>query len=347
MTEAKTTCKACGAAILVATAQTTGGYCRSGRCKEDRRRQSRRDKQRAVVETLMKSGELQLCPQCDKMVRSSRLVQHIGEKCEMRPRLHPYASDLPHVPIPQWLVRLADTGALPPSIPLDDVLHESCFYPSSGLDSSPVLLANGCVHSFVYVDYGTSREDFMRAVSFTGFSPYRPVLHRDVQIHEIVPDGWTAQLPRRFDNPGFNGHQRLIDAQQRCRPFGHWSIWERREKRGELIGPRLFSFLFLGGEALESYEGLYRCNGVTPKVMAMIQPGHACGDNWTNFYDPDAPLWQAVSAGATLPDYLLVGGYGRRDSEACPFDGYAPVRKTTTYDGQPRTIDIFARKRVT
>ena len=112
MTEAKTTCKACGAAILVATAQTTGGYCRSWRCEKDRRCQSRSDKQRAVVETLMKSGELQLCPQCDKMVRSSRLVQHIGEKCEMRPRLHPYASDLPHVSIPQWLERLADTLCL-------------------------------------------------------------------------------------------------------------------------------------------------------------------------------------------------------------------------------------------
>ena len=141
MTEAKTTCKACGAAILVATAQTTGGYCRSRRCKEDRRRQSRRDKQRAVVETLMKSGELEPCPQCGALVRSSRLHQHIGEKCEMRPRLHPYASVLPHVPIPQWLERLADRGALPPSIPLEDVLHESCIYPSSGLDSSPVAIA--------------------------------------------------------------------------------------------------------------------------------------------------------------------------------------------------------------
>lgn len=347
MTEAKTTCQACGVAILVTTAQATGGYCRSGRCKENRRSQIRRDEQRAIVERLMQSGELRTCPQCGTFVRSSRLEKHTGEKCEMRRRPHPYASVLPCVPLPQWLERLVGTESLPPSIPLADVLRESCFYPSSGLDSSPVLLANGCVHSFVYVDYSTSRDDFLRALSSPGFSPYEPLLHRDVERHELVPGSWAPESPRWFDNLGFDGRQRLMEAQQRCRPFGHWSIWRRKAKRGEHVGPRLFSFLFLGGEALACYEGLYSRNGMTPKVMAMIQPGHACGDNWTNFYDPNAPLWRAVSAGAALPDYLLIGSYGRRCSEACPFDGYALLHTTTTHDREWRTIDVFTRERVT
>ena len=338
MAEPKTTCQACGVAVLVATAQATGGYCRSGKCEAARRLvrcQAKRIKRRPTTQ----------CPQCGMDVRSSRLERHLSEKCEMRPcaRAHPYAATLPHTLIPAWLERLANANSLPTLIPLGDVLQGSCFYPSSGLDSSPVLLANGCVHSFIFVDYSTSRDAFSRAVSFRGFSPYQMILQRDIARHEIVPADWAAQVPLRFDNPGFDGRQRLLDAQRRCSSFGHWSIWLRREGRGEEAGPRMFSLLFLGGEAVASYQELYGRNKLTPKVMAIIQPGHACGDNWSNFYDPDAPLWEAVSAGDALPDYLLVGSYGRRGPEECPFGGYTFVQKAITRDGQLRTIDIFTK----
>ncbi len=352
MEEQKTTCQACGAPILVRTAEATGGFCRSGRCEAQRRSGGGSLQQLAIVQSLLERGELRPCPQCGNLIRQSRLRHHTDEKCEMRARPHPYSKVLPQAPVPEWLERVAASSALPTPIPLADLLRDSCFYPSSGLDSSPVLIANGCMHSFVYIDYGTNREDFMRALSFPGFSPYEVLLHRDLQIHEILPDGWLPSFHRRFDNPGFDGRRRLMEAQQRCVPFGHWSVWRRKEKRGEFVGPRLFSFLFLGGEALAGYEGLYRRNHITPKAIALIQPGHAFGDNWTNFYDPDAPFWQSVCAGGSFPDYLLIGGYGKRASEQCPFEGYEHVHTTSTYVGQGhrhlahRTIDIFRRSRV-
>lgn len=343
--ESKTTCRACGTAILVRTADATGGYCRSGKCAAEREAKKRAECQRAIIEERVKKGALKLCPLCGNLICSSRLAKHMEGKCEKLPRPHPYATTFPHIPIPEWLVRLASATTLPPLIPLKDVLSDSCFYPSSGLDSSPVLLANGCVHSFVYVDYGTSRDDFNRTMLFPGFSPYRPILSRNVERHEIVPDDWIPQPPRRFDNPGFDGRQRLMEAQSRCLPFGHWSIWQRREKRDERVGPRLFSFLFLGGEALSSFQGLYSRNEMTPKILAIIQPGHACGDNWTNFNDPDAPLWEAISHGAELPEFLLIGSYGGRSiSVDCPFAGYTFIKKTWTYeDRTERVIGIYNR----
>jgi hypothetical protein len=337
-----TKCIACGKDILIRTAEATGGYCRSGKCEAER-------KAHAIKSSLIKEGVLQPCPLCGNLVRASKLTKHIEQKCERIPRPHPYAKFLPHVAIPEWLKCLASANTLPSLIPLKDLLQESCFYPSSGLDSSPVLVANGCVHSFVYVDYGTSQENFYRNLRSPGFSPYIPILGRNIEKHEIVPAGWTPQFPLRFDNPGFDSRQRLMEAQSRCRPFGHWSIWQRREKRDERFGPQLFSFLFLGGEALASYQGLYVRNEIFPKILAIIQPGHSFGDNWTNFNDPDAPLWQAVLHGAGLPEFLLLGTYGRHESETCLSSEYTFIHRAMTYeDGGDRhkmwrTINIFKK----
>jgi len=346
MAESKTTCQACGVAILEATAKATGGYCRSYWCEEKRRARERADQQRADIEVRLNTGKLQRCPECGNLIRSFRLKTHIDEKCAMGVRGHPYARVLPHVPVPEWLRRLADADALPVPIAAREVLGESCFYPSSGLDGSPVLLANGCVHSFVYVDYGTTRDAVLGTLSSPGFRHYRLLLQREVGRHELVPDGWTPTVRYWFDDPG--AHDRLMAGQQGCEPFGIWSIWRRVEERDERVGPRLFSFLFLGGEALACHDGLYRRTGVVPKVMALIQPGHAFGGNWTDFTDPVGPLWRAVSEKGALPDYLLMGSYGRRRPERCPFDGYERLRAVATRDsGQNRTIDIFRRVRVT
>jgi len=338
-----TKCRVCEEDILIRTAEATGGFCHSSNCIGDCEAKKRAERQRVIVESRVTEGALKPCPLCGNLIRSSRYAKHTREKCERLPRPHPYATVLPHLPVPEWLERLASEGTLPPLIPLKDVLLDSCFYPSSGLDSSPVLLANGCVHSFVYVDYGTSRDDFNRTMYFPGFSPYRPILGRNVEKREIVPDNWLPHLPQRFDNPGFDGRQRLMEAQSRCHPFGHWSVWQRRKRLDERVGPRLFSFLFLGGEALASYQGLYSRNEITPKILAIIQPGHACGDNWTNFNDPHAPLWDAISYGAGLPEFLLLGSYGGGSiSEDCPFPEYTFIRRTWTYeDSTERVIGIY------
>jgi len=285
----------------------------------------------------MKEPELKVCPLCKKLVNAHKLERHIRDKCELRPcpypHPHPYNTVLPLEPMPLWLERLSRERNLPKTIPLKDLLCNSCFYPSSGLDSSPVILANGCVHSFVFVDYSTTREKLLNALSPQGFSPYKALLSRDVAMHEVAPDGWFPSNPQRFNNPGFGDYERLDYARKRCKPFGHWSVWQRKDTHSDLAGPRLFSFLFLGGEGLACYEGMYRRNDITPKAIALIQPGHAMGDNWTAFTDPEAPLWSTVREGGSFPNYLLIGRWGesrypprseceRECERKCEFKGY-------------------------
>lgn len=268
-----------------------------------------------------------ICPYCGMNVRSDRFEKHTSSKCDKRPKPHPFADILPRQEIPNWLLNIVESKQLPKQFPLSDILKDSCYYPASGFDASPIIIANGFVHSFIYSDYGIKREEYKNKLYFKG---YTKILQRAVEKHEIVPSNWTPEMPRYFDE--YNGFNRLMEAQKGCEPFGDWTIWERTEKYTDEFGPKNFSLFFLAGEGLATYQGLYPQNSTTPKVIAIIQPGHAFGGNWTNFTNKNAPFWQTIQKQET-PDFLLIGSYGVHNAQTqCPFDGYKHLKTTKTYE---------------
>lgn len=247
-----------------------------------------------------------------------------------------------------WLRDVSDAHELPSPIPLPSILANSCYYPASGLDASPVIILNGFIHSFVYADYGIKRDDYLREIAQTGFRGYTMILSRDVERPEIVPSTWQPQMPRYYDE--VRGMERLLDAQRQCVPFGHWSIWKRREGLDEHSGPAIFSLFFLAGEGVAILQGLYERNRVSPLAMAVIQPGHAFGNNWTNFFNDDGPLWTSVGASGLYPEHLLIGNFGesRERTPDCPYPDYTFVKRTHTREGRTtHTIDMFRRNRKT
>lgn len=267
------------------------------------------------------------CPHCGAEVRADRFPKHVEQRCEKRPMPHPFADVLPRRDIPGWLAALSDSTQLPIPIPLKDVLGDSCFYPASGLDASPIIIANGFVHSFVFVDYGIKREDYLRELREVGFRGYGLLFDRNIEKNEIVPDDWISSKPMSFDEP--NGYNRLIAAQRDCAPFAHWSIWRRRESYDDRIGPPIFSLFFLAGEGVAAFQYLYALSGIVPAICAIIQPGHAFGNNWTNFFRAEGLFWKSVEAGAAVPEHILIGTYGdgRTDERKSPFDGYTFLRR--------------------
>jgi hypothetical protein len=50
--------------------------------------------------------------------------------------------------------------------------------------------------------------------------------------------------------------------------FGYWSVWKRNSSAKKDVGPKLFSFLYLGGDISVLYEALYIRNKIKPKVLA-------------------------------------------------------------------------------
>jgi hypothetical protein len=214
---------------------------------------------------------------------------------------------LPLCNTPEWLLDIASSQKLPDHLPLTNLLEKSLYYPSSGLDTDPLECFEGFIHSFIYVDYGQSRGDFLKFISHT-MNHYKFIHGRFISRNELVPDHWIPDFPKVFDE--FGGDTRLNRAQGKCDQFGYWGIFGHETPDGE---QKIFSFLFISGEGVASYQGLYGRNNASPEVLAIIQPGHAFGGNWTNFFDHKAPLWQSVSQGV-LPNKVFLGNCGLSNS---------------------------------
>lgn len=212
------------------------------------------------------------------------------------------------VQIPAWLADLrADTiecGALP----LDDILRDSLYYPSSGFDGTPIRYLAGNVHSFVYVDYGQGREDLDRALRSPGFRGYGVLGKRDVPQVELTPHGWTPTVPTSVDgNP-----TRYRNWMKK--PFCLWIVFQRLDEFPESHGPHRFSLLYLCADGVAAFQALYVANKHAPAIVAVIQPGHAFGGNWTDFTDPQKIFARSVLQNpAGKPRIFLYGGIGRRD----------------------------------
>ncbi|MBM3330101.1 MAG: hypothetical protein FJY67_11640 [Calditrichaeota bacterium] len=211
---------------------------------------------------------------------------------------------------PGWLAEID----LASPFPAPDALSGCVYYPSCGFDGRPIQYCGGFTHSFVYVDYGYSRDRVFDELHREGaFRGYRIAGCREVARSELVgPCAWEVIQP---DKQRDGDPVRYIDHIKP--PFALWAILDRLPHFGAEHGPVRLSLLYIGGEAVASYQALFYSHGIAPAMVAIIQPGEGFGYNWTNFFDSRGIFARTVcgSAGGQ-PGYLLVGGIGR-DS-----DGY-------------------------
>lgn len=218
--------------------------------------------------------------------------------------------ELPKIKTPKWLDDLTADTIINNPFPLKDLLIDSLYYPSAGFDGRPVKYLAGNGYSFIYVDYGHDHQAFNDALVNPGFKGYDIIGKRSVSEKELNP---TNFHPRILPKAGVDG-----DPQQYRdwipKPFCTWAVLKRKENYGEDHGPEKFSLLYLCTDGAAAYQVLYHANQIAPKVIAIIQPGHGFGGNWTNFEDPNQILGRSIlNNPAGIPDYLLLGGYGNRD----------------------------------
>lgn len=219
---------------------------------------------------------------------------------------------LPAMIQPDWLSNIVDKELSGP-FPLEYVLQSSLYYPASGFDGDPVAYMAGNIFSFVYVNYGRSRDALNNELRERNFLGYSLMGRRGVSKQELIPNGWTPVPPR----PGDGDPAQYRDWIQE--PFCDWLIFERDAGRGKDHGPNRFSLLYLCADGVAAFQALYVRNRLRPLGIAIIQPGHGLGGNWTNFTDEQAPLARAVLGNpAGEPDVLLYGGAGGPDSYTAP-----------------------------
>ena len=214
---------------------------------------------------------------------------------------------LPILADSEWLSRIDPASICETALPLNEILRDSLYYPSSGFDGDPVRHFVGNIFSFIYVDYGSTAENFDIALTTPGFRGYELIAKRAVMQRELSPSGWTPIFPKSTDGDPFRYRDWIRT------PFCSWAILQRCIDVPASHGPDRFSLLYLCADGVAAFQALYVGNNMSPAAVAVIQPGHGFGANWTNFEDPGQIFARTVtqnSAGA--PAFLLYGGYGQR-----------------------------------
>lgn len=226
------------------------------------------------------------------------------------------ATQLPRVKSPAWLTKLSADSMKDGPLPLDRILRGSLFYPASGYDDDPIRYLSGSVRSFVYADYGRDRDEFMRALDGPEFHGYEIVAIRELEEAELAPHGWHHP-PDAFRD----GEPNAGDVKP---PFFVWVVMEGPYDLSVDHDPKRVSLLYLCIDGLKAFQTLYVDRGVAPKAIAIIQDGYGFGGNYTDFRDPERSLGRTVLENpAGKPQFLLYGGYGKREEYGWPcWPGY-------------------------
>ena len=226
------------------------------------------------------------------------------------------------------LVNLSVSAVEQGTFPLRQLLENSLYYPACDVDGEVIRYCNRHfaqmrICSFVYADYGTG-EDRMNE-HLDGFLGYHILATRELSPEDV---GASQKLVKP-EGISMEDYLQYQDVWQR--PFARWAVFERDEERDDSHGPERFSLLYLGAEGVAAYAGLYLAQGIVPKGIAIIQPGHSFGLNWTNFRDWNCPLARTVRMGKSLPEYFFHGGLSFQGYNECPWPGYHKIDRIDHY----------------
>jgi hypothetical protein len=187
------------------------------------------------------------------------------------------------------------------------------YYPSSGFDGDPIKYLSGNIYSFVYIDYGKSSNELDNELQSQGFKGYKIILSRDVTERELTPNGWIPSPPSKDDGDPTQ-YKDWIKT-----PFAKWLVFQRNDDLGSEHGVERFSLLYMCADGVAAFQALYLSNECSPLMVAIIQPGHGFGANWTNYTNSQEIFARTVLENpAGTPKILLYGGIGKRDFYRSP-----------------------------
>lgn len=230
-----------------------------------------------------------------------------------------------------FLDTLTQENILQRSLPIQDILKNSFYYPSSGLDGRVVKWYSHHIQSFVYCDYAIGEDRFLAEMA--NFKGYSILAQRSVRQEELVPNGWYPTLPRGVSMKDYAKYRSSM-----AEPFCRWVVYERDSELDDTHGSKRFSLLFIGGEGVATYQALYYTNRTTAKAIGIIRPGSGFGLNWTRFEDEGAPLHQVlIQNHYGAPELILLS------ARNLAWPGYELIDTIQTHDRFTGDITIWKK----
>lgn len=220
------------------------------------------------------------------------------------------------------------------SFNLTEILENSTFYPSSGIDATDIEGLSAYTNSFVHVDYSVPENEIKTALNedFKAVG-YRLIGLKPITEKELAPNGFK---PNNFHLKDSEKERLnfLEQAKKSQKPFSYWAVYELDDTlTGSTKGKiEKFSLLHIGGEACATFDALYVNNGTNPKAVAILNPGEGYGDNWTKFTDPGYRLFDLIKLNSARNDlswseYVFVNIVN--DKGICFWPNYELIDKKT------------------
>lgn len=212
--------------------------------------------------------------------------------------------------LPSWMENFTESSPFPL-----DIFFKSrvVLYPGSGTDGHVVELFAGThnAHTFIYTDYFEKQENIEEAIDDDrrGFHGYTTVVRKQLTIKDLVPNGWTQHLPPV-------DYSKFVDKTAR---YGFLEILERNENKDDAHGAKRFAVLFLGADAVATFDALF-CQVNKRIPHCVVAQDHGFGLLYTSF-GREGNLHKLAVEFNIKPQYLLVG------SNTTPWEGYKSIPK--------------------
>ena len=213
--------------------------------------------------------------------------------------------------MPKWLADYRTGGKVAFS---DFISGRVGYYPGSYFDGCLIETANKahCVHSFLYVDYGVTREQVEEELSKKdAIRGYHSIGRVEWSHKDLMPQG-DYQLPyellTRVKDPG-------MFIAKNVQPFCIMEIYERNQDKDELWGAERIAVTYLFADGIATYYQLFVMQYEKAPWLFLLQD-HGFGCNYDSF-GKGGLLHDIISNYKLLPDFVISG-----DSDANMWNGY-------------------------
>lgn len=152
-----------------------------------------------------------------------------------------------------------------------------CYYPGAGFDGKPIWLFNkaNSVHLFIYVDYLMKENETSDALdapnAFTGYHLIGTIkLSKDL----LLPNGFKEHITSEEKNKAINGYKEF--GINPSRGYAYMKIFERNPEFDEKHGAFRFAIIYLGADAITTYDALFGNKNANLYSMFLQDYGFGC-----------------------------------------------------------------------
>ena len=199
--------------------------------------------------------------------------------------------------IPLWLCEYKPED----KVRLQDVLSSRiAYYPGCGFDGNLITIANKahCVHVYLYVDYGVSREQLEYHLA----DPHCINGYHAIGRVEFTPDDFKP-ISNRIPPFATEGHRSNMFRKDMT--YCIMTIFERNEDKDNNWGAYRLALIYLCEDGILTYKYLFARGSLNAPWIFLLQD-HGFGLNYDKF-GKNGALDRIISSSSVRPLFVICG----------------------------------------